>query len=299
MKLQLEQHRTILHFDRYVCCFVLLFEVNCIYLYMLTGSGGNGKGACAELLKASFGNYFATISSAFFTRPFSGSSQASPELADKKAVRLLMTSEPETSEKLQISKLKLVSGGDDITARALYEAPFSFKPQFGIFIQANDIPALNKLDGGIQRRLRILHYPFQFRAQPAQPNEKLGDPQIKEEKVHLLLWKQQFMKILLNNFEQRIKNANALNLPDQVQEASTDYLESNNQIKEWLDEFFVLSGSRSDSIKAKHLYEFYRSTITGEVLNLNTWTEQMTFCGITKSRSSAGVQYFGIRKKES
>lgn len=265
---------------------------------MLTGSGGNGKGACAELLKASFGNYFASISAAFFTKPFKDSSQATPELADKKAVRLLMTSEPETSEKLQISKLKLISGGDDITARALYEAPFSFKPQFGIFIQANDIPALNKLDGGIQRRLRILHYPFQFRAQPSQQNEKLGDPRIKEEKVYLLAWKQQFMRILLNNFECRIKNTNSLSLPSQVQAASTEYIDSNNEVKDWLDEFCILTRNRADTIKAQLLYEFYRSTITGDVLNLKTWTQQMEFSGVNKTRIASGVFYLGIKKKE-
>lgn len=208
-----------------------------------------------------------------------------------------MTSEPETSEKLQISKLKLVSGGDDITARALYEAPFTYKPQFGIFIQANDLPALNKLDGGIQRRLRILNFPYQFCAQPSRAHEKLGDPSIKEVKVYLLAWKQQFMRILLDTFERRVKSVHTLSQPEQVRAASKEYLDSNNQIKDWLDEFCVLTGNKSDSMKAKKLYEFYRSSTTGEVLCLNTWTEQMTFTGITKSRNATGVHYFGIKPR--
>lgn len=222
-------------------------------------------------------------------------SQATPELADKKAVRLLMTSEPETSEKLQISKLKLVSGGDDITARALYEAPFTYKPQFGIFIQANDIPALNKLDGGIQRRLRILHYPFQFCAKPSQPHEKLGDPRIKEEKVYLLSWKQQFMRILLENFEQRVKTVDSLSIPQNVQAASTEYLDSNNRVKEWIDEFYILTGNRTDAYKSKALYDHYRGNTRSECLSIQEWTQQMTFSGVASKLVNGTKFFIGIK----
>lgn len=268
------------------------------HVWILTGTGQNGKGTTSELLKFAFGQYYAVISSAFFTRPFKDSSDATPELADKKAVRILMTSEPEASEKLQISKLKLVTGGDTITARHLYEAPFSFKPQFGIFIQANEIPALNKLDGGIQRRLRIINYPFSFTSNPSLPHEKMGDSTLKEEKLERVDWRQQFILILQNNFTQRIKQADQLDTPAIIIQSSEEYLDSNNVVKEWLSANCYITGEREDCHRPKDLYQVYKHTTESDVLTFQHWSQQIAFCGIKFKMVKGNKYYFGLKAIE-
>ena len=64
------------------------------------------------------------------------------EIADKNGVRILWSSEPEDNQKFQVNKLKLISGGDKIQVRKLYCNPFEYRPQFSVFIQANDLPEL-------------------------------------------------------------------------------------------------------------------------------------------------------------
>jgi phage/plasmid-associated DNA primase len=44
------------------------------------------------------------------------------------------SSKPEDSQKFQVNKLKLISGGDKIQVRKLYSNPFEYRPQFSVFI---------------------------------------------------------------------------------------------------------------------------------------------------------------------
>lgn len=267
-------------------------------LWVWTGKGSNGKSSMADLLKSTFGQYFATIDSTFFTRPSAKSNEPTPELANKSAVRFLLSSEPESSEKLQIAKLKIFTGGDTITARNLYEAPFSYKPQFGIFIQTNEIPELSKLDGGIQRRLRVVNFPFKFTSNPMTPLEKLSNPSLKEDKFHRLDWRQQLMNFLIDNFTRRLKNATTLSTPAEVMRATNDYFDSNNNVIDWLHAHYDITGNPADQIRAQLLYNTYKIDKVTDLLDIKKFRSQMLFSGISADTDSKGAYWSGLKRKD-
>jgi len=115
-------------------------------LDIMQGSGRNGKCLFDQLIRLTFGSYYSTIDISYFTTITKKSNEASPKMADKNGVRLLMSTEPESEETIKVKTIKKVTGGDIINARKLYQNDFSFKPQFKLFIQMNDIPNLSKLD---------------------------------------------------------------------------------------------------------------------------------------------------------
>ena len=94
------------------------------------------------------------------------SSQASPEIADKRGIRMLVSSECKKEEEFQSSTLKLLSGNDDISTRKLYENQFRFRPQFTMFFQCNGCPNLSSVDRGVKRRFRLVEHPVQFVTKP-------------------------------------------------------------------------------------------------------------------------------------
>ena len=46
--------------------------------------------------------------------------------------------------------------------RKLYNNPFEYRPQFSVFIQANDLPELSNIGDAISDRLRIITFPYRF-----------------------------------------------------------------------------------------------------------------------------------------
>ena len=86
-----------------------------------------GKGVLFDLLEKTFGGYYGTLDSEFFTKTSRNSGQATPELADKKGKRIVLASEQDDNEKFQVKRIKLVSGGDEVSARMMRENPIYFR----------------------------------------------------------------------------------------------------------------------------------------------------------------------------
>ena len=143
-------------------------------LYILTGTGGNGKGLLSTILNNILGDYIYTASNTFLTEKIKGG-QANSTLAKCKGIRYLLVSEPDDGSneaEFNVEFIKMITGGDIITTRDLYKSNFSFKPQFTPFVQCNSKPKLGKMDNGIKRRIKIHNYPFEFVEKPDKQNKK-------------------------------------------------------------------------------------------------------------------------------
>jgi len=113
-------------------------------LYIHTGTGRNGKGVLSTLLKSLLGDYFLTTDNTFLTTIFK-SGQANSTLAQSKGVRFLLVTEPDNGTadcSLNIDFVKLMTGGDEISARDLYAKASTFKPFFSLLLQCNQKPKL-------------------------------------------------------------------------------------------------------------------------------------------------------------
>jgi P4 family phage/plasmid primase-like protien len=193
-----------------------------------TGSGGNGKGVLTSLLQSSFGNYMRIIPHTVLTTNKQRQSDATPHLCAQ-GVRILMASEPEADEPLQTGTIKLLTGGDTITARRLYSEPISYIPQFGLILQTNDIPSLSALDGGIIRRLQVVKFPFQFVETPEQQHQRKINTDIKNTILRNDRVRDAFISMLLQSYGVEIQT------PTTVKQETTEYIENNNQVKIWIE----------------------------------------------------------------
>ena len=233
-------------------CGVCRFEE----FYIHTGGGGNGKGLLGDLMNKVFGEYGSTVSANVLCLASTNKNEATPELANKKGKRLVLASELPIDATLQMAQIKQWTGGDKISARALYGATFEFKPQFTLNIQCNDMPNIPKIDDSIIRRTRVFHYPIKFCENPNENNkfEKKSDPYLKEIiNNDPELWNA-VVQTLLNVYESH-KTDTYIQVPNACQEFTKKYLSDNDKIKTWFDERIEIC--EDSKLKPSALYGDY------------------------------------------
>ena len=210
--------------------------------YVWTGRGGNGKGVITELVKRSLGDYFHSIPHDCITKRSDKKDAPNPPMAKAKGKRFVQAQEPEADDKLQIGTIKELTGGDEITARQLYHDPVVYVPQFGLFLQCNTIPKLNKLDGGIKRRMVIIYFPFQFVDKPHETHHRKINHDLKDKITKSSEWRDEFVLMLLDVY----KTTKTLVKPKFISDHTDEYLAENDAVRSWIEENYTTNCDVND-----------------------------------------------------
>lgn len=249
--------------------------------YIHTGKGGNGKGLLSKILSKCLGAYFYTAEQTFMSSKFK-QGVANPTLAQLKGIRYLLVVEPDSdnknngdeSVKLNTEFIKMITGGDEIRARDLYCSNINYLPQFTPFLQCNNRPELEKIDGGIKRRLKIIKYCKQFVDIPNANNkyEALKDISYKD-KIDLEFY-QEFMLLLLETAN-KYKDTPTIKEPFIVRNETNQYIDNNDPIKEWVLTHYTHSNNTKDKIRTSVVFEKYISDIDNKKITNKKFLELM------------------------
>ena len=165
----------LIRFIQKACGYALSGDVSEQCLFILWGTGANGKSTFLNVLLHLFGDYACSTMIETFMKK---NSEQSNDLARLKGLRLVTTSEIEQGKQISESLIKSVTGEDALTARFLYGEYFSFKPTFKIFMATNHKPKIRGADNGIWRRIKMI--PFTVTIPPEQRDKKLTEKLIAE-----------------------------------------------------------------------------------------------------------------------
>ena len=126
------------------------------------GSGANGKTLIKQLRARAVGSY-ATIANASLITDRLKEKGPQPEVLKLKGKRGLLISEPNANASICTDNIKLLLGGDSISARGLYERRATeFVVNSGIDLLCNKKLNLDSQDGGVQRRVLDIYYDSKF-----------------------------------------------------------------------------------------------------------------------------------------
>ena len=225
-------------------------------IYFKTGSGANGKSTEQLLYQKAFGKYALCPNAEVLTKQSRGANETS-ELHNAKGKRVLFMQEPEAEDKLVTSRAKKLTGGDVLCVRGLYSNPIEFIPQFKIIMSLNDMIQFSKVDGGIQRRTRVIEYPFKFVDEPDNEMQKKIDRNL-ENLFKTDKYRDACISILIDNW-QNIKGLPKLNTPKSVMEESKEYCNESNGVLGFINEKFEITNNRDDCIMCKVLLAKYNS----------------------------------------
>jgi P4 family phage/plasmid primase-like protien len=146
-------------------------------------SGQNGKSVLMEVLVTLLGGYATTAPGSFLTQ---GPGQHEAEIARLHGARLVACSETEAGARFAEAKVKMLTGGDRITARFLYGSHFSYDPTAKLWLMANDRPAVSSGGTSFWRRLRLINHPH--KVPDAKRIDGLAQILIREEGPGILAW---------------------------------------------------------------------------------------------------------------
>lgn len=265
-------------------------------LYFKTGRGANGKSTEQTLYQKAFGNYGLCPNAEVLTKQSRGVNETS-ELHEAKGKRILFMQEPEAEDKLVTSRAKKLTGGDVLCVRGLFSNPIEFVPQFKIIMCLNDMIQFSKVDGGIQRRTRVIEYPFKFTDEPNNDMQKKIDRNL-EALFTTDKYRDACISILLDNWV-NIKGLPKLNTPKSVMEESNEYCNESNGVLGFINEKFEITNNPDDRIMCKVLLSMYnnykRDNITSTMLG-----NRVRDMGIKKIRYGKQqiFYYIGIKQLE-
>lgn len=141
-------------------------------IFIAHGPTGGGKTTLAEALRAALGDYAAAADPETFLVSHRDGGAPRADIARLHGRRLVVGVEVDQGRHMAEGLVKQLTGGDTVVARHLYREHFEFRPQFKLWIFANDAPRVRDDDDAVWRRIRLV--PF---VHPV-PREQ-RDPQLK------------------------------------------------------------------------------------------------------------------------
>ncbi len=153
-------------------------------IYFLVGNGANGKTTFLNVLYKIFGDYSKIISAQTLLQK--NNQNTTNDIAKLIGSRFVLGSELPSEAKMDETLLKSLAGGENITARFLFQEYFEFKPMFKIVFATNHKPHINDFSEGFWRKIKIINFDFTI---PEEKREKEIDEKLfSEEKEEIFAW---------------------------------------------------------------------------------------------------------------
>ena len=272
--------------------------------YVLTGSGANGKSKLMELIKHTLGDLFKPMDILVLVGKRTSSSSATPELADKKGIRICPFDEPKATDEINTGFMKIFTGGDMIMARALFKEPIYFKPQFKPFLLCNHLPNIKSDDEGTWRRLKVIPFLSKF-IKPEEATKKMkrdglgknqfwADSSLSEK---LIDWKEMFMGMLLKYY--RKYRANGLVHPKLVTRETANYRKRCDIYQDFIGDYLEKTDNVKDSISVTDIHEgmrsWYRNNYDGKCPNTKELRNYVLHKMSTYDRKTDSLTYYKIK----
>jgi len=153
-------------------------------MFILYGTGKNGKSVTLETLAKVWGDYAVNIAPE--TLMLRRNTEAPRgDIARIAGARLVTSSEGEDGARLAEAIVKQLTGGDRVTVRRLYEREFEFTPTGKIWLSTNHKPVILGTDYAIWRRIWLI--PFNISIPEDKRDQNIKD-KLAREGAGILNW---------------------------------------------------------------------------------------------------------------
>ncbi|MDD1728839.1 MAG: phage/plasmid primase, P4 family, partial [Methanospirillum sp.] len=237
-----------------ICGYSLLHGNPAEIFLVFWGTGQNGKSKIFGTMEKIFGDYAKNLPfESFLSKKNSGG--ANNDIASLVGCRLVVASESDDGAVLNTGLIKLVSGGDKVTARFLFGEFFEYDPAYLLVLSTNHKPVVKDWDYALERR--IWFFPFTVTI----PEEK-RDLHIMEKLEAELPGIFNWMIEGLKRYQIRGKLCDR---PYDVIEATAEYRRQIDPVSAFIDErckIIPQSANKEDMILRRDIYALYEDWST-------------------------------------
>lgn len=263
------------------CGLALSGDVSEQCLWLHYGEGRNGKSTLLTVLTDLLGTYAGPAPMDLLLTKHGRGKEAETQFAGLAGKRLVTTVEADSGVRFSEATVKLLTGGDMVLARRLYEQAWPLKPTWKLHVAANHKPLVKGTDEGIWRRLLLT--PWLVRFDGAREDKDLKD-KLRAEFSGILSW-------CLYGFARWQQER--LAAPDSVLAATTEYRGENDVLGTWLEECCVRQASAvaeaGDLFRSFKLWADDRGEHAGTATAFGLQLERL---GFSKERPSNGRYRF-------
>lgn len=171
---------------------------------------------------------------------------ASPTIAALKGKRFVTMAESNQYGRLDEETIKQLTGGEEITARNLYESVMTFLPQFTMWLSCNDLPAVQDKSLFASDRVRVIEFNKHF-------TEEERDETLKEVFRTPEAMKGIFTWLLVGYFKYK---RFGLTMSDKMKRVIKQYERDNDLVLQFLEE--KCEKLTEGSTRAKSLYDSFK-----------------------------------------
>jgi putative DNA primase/helicase len=242
-------------------------------LFLLYGTGENGKSVFSGVLHNIFGDYAANTPFSTFLSSQFDASRIPNDLAALANKRLVTASEVKERSKINEERIKSVTGCDPISARFLHQEYFTYVPKFKIWLAVNHKPRVDDTSHAFWRRIQVV--PFERRFREAERDKDLSD-KLASEYSGILNWA---IEGCLD------WQKHGLDSPEKVRNATQNYRDEADVLRTFLKERTTISPEAK--VGASELYGSYRE-----------WCEESGEKAMTRTMFGRRISSMGFQKKQ-
>jgi len=253
-------------------------------LAILYGAGANGKSTLINGVSYLLGDYAANIEPSTLIKQ--KSERIRTDIARLHGVHLALTSELGIGEILDAALVKRLTGGDMITARALYTAEFEFKPKFSLVMTTNALPVIDGSDAALARRLILL--PFNNVIPEAERESRLNR-KLEAEASGIL----NLLMIGLSQYREI-----GLAIPEDIKEEARKFAESSDMLASFISD--TVDWADDGNVPAQFLYSQYQLWCSRRgirSLSAPQFKQEMAKKGHKSKRINSGNVWVGVRMR--
>lgn len=209
---------------------------------MFTAAGRNGKGVITESLQELMGSFYEEIHPSILLDRQVSNKEALWHMLQGK--RIVVVSETNPGDVLDLANVKKISGGDTILSRPLYSNPVTFQPRHQCILVTNDLPNITKVDNtsrSIIDRMLVIKFPVNYMdLEPGQQPTSTVKQIDRSLKSRFKAQKQEFLAWLVQGSVQWYQTRNLRSeTPPQVKEFSRKYLQEQDILAAFIDEMCI------------------------------------------------------------
>ena len=120
------------------------------------GPGASGKSTFLDSLRAAMGDYAKVADFESFIQRREGAIR--DDIAELAGRRFVVSIEVDEGKRLAEGLVKMLTGGDTLRARFLYQEAFEFLPQCKLWLAANHAPRIKDDDSAMWRRILRIQF---------------------------------------------------------------------------------------------------------------------------------------------
>lgn len=233
-------------------------------LLLLQGGGENGKSTVLESISRAIGKGYGVLMSDRVLLADPGSHPT--ELMDLRGARFAMAEELPERGRLNVKRLKDVIGTSTMKARYMKQDTTEWSSTHSVFLSTNYLPTVEETDHGTWRRLVLVAFPYKFvkpGVTPSGPNERQGDPGIRERLKHGREQHEAVLAWLVEGAKRWYSNERVMPpLPPRVERDTQDWrADCDLVLKYWRDRIEPDAGSH---VMARELFSDFNSWLQSQ-----------------------------------